>query len=227
MKKHLLLYGFCLFFASFLKADEFVNKHGIGTIHVPLDSLGTLDLWESPDDKAPMHSIVTTRELLYPTLNHLTFDQLKRDSVPSWFTPLVFFVNIENCRLDFNCLEETKLYYKTNLKCESGKYLWIQKTEEIKFVPWLSFYKSLMGLYYVNDTVAIYEKPTTESMRFNFNISDASHRIELIPVEIKGSWMKVELYETGLDEEKKEMKYGWIRWRDEKDPLIKFNLMGC
>ena len=46
-------------------------------------------------------------------------------------------------------------------------------------------------------------------------------------IEIKGSWMKVEMFEANEETEKIDKKTGWILWRNEKEPLIKFNLIGC
>jgi hypothetical protein len=224
MKKHLLLFGFCIFFASSIKADEFAKNYGIGTISLQLDSFAALELWESPDDKTPLHFFSVQRDPA--NRPHFIFDHLKQDSIPAWFVPMVNYINNENSRLDFNCLEETALYYKTNLKCESGKYIWIQKTKGVKFLSWMDFYLSVVSVEHVNDTVAIFESPTERSGRFNYTIS-SSRRIQLTPLEIKGDWMKVDAFEFTEDGVQSDKKSGWIRWRDDKDPLIKFNLMGC
>lgn len=227
MKRALLLAGICLLFNSFASADEFEKKHGIGVIRVPLDSLAGLYLYELPNDEAAFHFILTMQDTAHPSLRHFYFDNLKEDSFPSWFTPLIFYTNIENCRLEINCLEETTLFYKTNLKSESGKNIWVRKEKQIHFLPWLNFYLGMASLEYSGDAALIYEKPMVNSTHFYFTTTPANGRVMIIPIEIQGSWMKVEMFETNENAEKIDKKAGWILWRNDKEPLIKFNLMGC
>jgi hypothetical protein len=225
MKKLLLLPAFCLFFAFGAKADEFTDKYGIGTITLLLDSVTNLEMWESPDDKTPVHFFSLQRDPANGP--QLIFDNLKHGIIPSWFEPMIIYVNSETSRLDFYCLEETPLYYKTNLKCESGKYIWIQKSKNIHFMPWFVFYHSVASVECISDTLAIFEKPTERSGRFNYIIPSTSRRVQIKPLEMKGDWMQVEAFEINEEGIESEKKSGWIRWRNEKEPLIKYNLMGC
>lgn len=227
MKKALLLAGFCLLLISSVSADEFAKNHGIGVIHISLDSLAGLYLSESPNDETGSHFILTMQDSAYPSLRHFYFDNLKEDSVPSWFTPLVFYTNIESCRLEINCLEENAQFYKTNLKSESGNYTWIRKEEHIQLLPWLNFYLRMGNVEYRGDTALLFETPTRNSGRFYFTTTPANGRVMIIPIEIKGSWMKVEMFEANIEADKAGRKTGWILWRNEKGPLIKFNLIGC
>lgn len=225
MKELLPLSVFFFLFAFCAKADEFTAKYGIGTLTLQLDSITNLEMWESPDDKTPSHFFSIQRDPANGP--HFIFDNLKQDSVPRWFMPMIVFINNENSRIDFNCLDETPLYYKTNLICESGKYIWIQKTKKIKFLSWLNFYLSMASVECMSDTVSIYESPTERSGRFNYIIPSTSRRIQITLIAIKGNWMQVDAFEINAEGIETEKKSGWIRWRNEKEPLIKFNLMGC
>jgi hypothetical protein len=53
-------------------------------------------------------------------------------------------------------------------------------------------------------------------------------RASMRALEVKGYWMKVEIQIPQRDPMMSWKTYtGWIKWRDEKQPLIKYNLMGC
>ncbi|MCX6310216.1 MAG: hypothetical protein NT084_01090 [Bacteroidetes bacterium] len=230
MKKLFCIPVFLMFFCvSSVRADEFEKTHGLGIIQIDLDSLISLDFWEAPDDILPIHIMTAHRELLYPEQAHFTFDRLKQDSIPAWFNTLYFYSGIESRRLDINCLGENGQYFQTNLKSESGKFLWIRKSMGVVFKQWIDFYLSVTNLEYVSDTVLLYDNPTNKVQAFPFfpGPGPASSRIVLAPIEISGIWMKVDIIETNEFGDALRKNSGWILWRNEKEPLVTFNLMGC
>ncbi len=228
MKTRLLLITVVL--TSFvLHADEFRNKYGNGIIHIQPDSVFKIEFYSAPNS-AVTHAIKFTHYAWSTDRTFFHFDTFSTiDSLPIWFESLFFITHGENSRIDLVAIDSSKDFYRTILKDDLGREVWIKKSKHVQFITWFGFYCTMASIQLNSDTVILYSGPTEQSKATDYtNVVHGDNLAQMRPLEVKFFWMKVEIRIPNEDPAKPEkILTGWIKWRDEKAPLIKYNLMGC
>lgn len=216
-----------LFGISPLHADEFEMNYGNGVVHIQADSISTLSMYDGPNGKE-IHTLSLTHNAWSLGRTMITFDRLI-DSVPAWFATEYFIVRGEYARIDIRTVDSTEGFYRTTLRDSANRPIWIKKHKHVFFLSWLRFYQSVASVELNDGDLILYDKPDPKSKRVNYtSLYNPEDLRSLRPIEIKGHWMKVEIQIPERDPLLSWKTYtGWIKWRDDKQPLISYNLMGC
>ena len=210
-----------------LFADEFEKNYGNGVVHFQIDSISSVEFYSAPNGKV-IHNMHITRNAWSIDRIMVTFDRLI-DSFPSWFAPEYFITHGEYARLDIKAIDSTDGFYRTILRDSANQEIWIKKQKHVYFLSWLGFYNSVSSIEPISDIIILYDKPDPKSKAVNYSLMmNEDERGFMAPLEIKGQWMKVEIHIPEQDPLLSWKTYtGWIKWRDDKQPLIAYNLMGC
>lgn len=228
--KSLLPFFILLMFVLPARADEFTDKYGNGVLHIEGSAWGIITMYSSPNSK-PTHTLAVIRNSTYMNPNMIQFDKIKPiDSLPTWFSCLFLRVSDEEPRIDIVAIDSASGFYRTILKDNEGREVWIKKDTNTTFLPWFDFYKTMSSIEVVSEELILYAAPTLKSKPSNHTdkMHNDEQRAYMKPIEVKGFWMKVELHVPNLGPDVSETIYtGWIQWRNEKEPLIEYNRMGC
>src|SRR3989338_1278139 len=122
--KNFLLVVFIIAFAYSATADEFEKKYGSGVIHISTDSIYSIEFYSSPE------SAITHRLEFLPVAWSLTNYYPMFDSsanMPSWFMPLFMTKSAEYSRVDIIARDSSKGFYRTVLKDDQGREVWLKK----------------------------------------------------------------------------------------------------
>ena len=209
-----------------LSADEFSERYGNGVVHIATDTIGSVEFYSAPGS-AVTHVLSFTpgawSEYAYFTL----FDDSA--TVPKWFSTLFLMKSQEYARVDIAALDSAQGYYRTILKDDQGREVWVKKARHVSFLSWFGFYSQMASIEMINDTVILFEKPDIKAQRVNYtSIYGRELQGTMTPLRTNGYWMEVEYQIITNDPIMNVQKYkGWILWRDDKRPLISYNLMGC
>lgn len=224
--KHVLLL-FLLLFGNLLYADEFEKNYGNGVVHINPDSIFHIEFYSSPNGEVT-HLLTVTHNAWSLGRTMVTFDKMI-DSFPQWFATEFFITNGEYSRLDIKAIDSVSGFYRTTLRDTANREVWIKKQKHVSFLSWLGFYNTVATIELNEGDLILYDKPDAKSKRVNYTpMMSADDRGYMRALEIKGQWMKVELQIPEHDPLMSWKTYtGWVRWRDDKQPLIKYNLMGC
>jgi len=226
MRKRLLL--LCsLLTSAVLFADEFEKNYGNGVIHIQPDSFTTVDFYAGPDSAFTYRLHMQSGSWSFsPIVNGA---MMVGTTIPQWFSTLYFIPYGEYARVDIIAIDSGKGYYRTILKDDNGREVWIKKTEEVSYLSWFGFYQSVASVEFISGEVIFYERPDPKSLQRKYTqMYPDQEKTTMRPLEVKGMWMKVETRFPDPDPQKPWHVYtGWIKWRDDKQPLIKYNLMGC
>lgn len=219
-----------LAFSLHLPADEFENKYGRGVVHIQFDSVSTVEFFSAPGAETASHHISILRNAWNIGTHYVSFDSINFvDTVPKWFSPLFYITRGEYARIDIIAVDSSNGYYRTILKDDQGRDVWVKKSKHIQFLSWFGFYSSVANIELVSTEIILSDSPTERAHRVNHtNLIPQDGKYSLRPLEVKGFWMKVELqYPDVFPGLPWHIHTGWIQWRDEKQPLVKYNLMGC
>ena len=225
--KSRLLFAFLLF-SSVLSADEFEKKYGRGVVHIQPDSFSTIEFFSAPDSQIT-HCISILRNAWNIGTHYVNFDTLLNSAPPAWFSTLYYIPTGEYARIDIIAVDSSNGYYRTLLKDDKGREVWIKKSKGVSFLSWFGFYSTVSSIQLESGDVTLFEKPDDKAVRVDYSyLVPLDHIPTFRPLEVKGNWMKVELQLPDSDPEIPWHVYtGWIRWRDDQKPLVKYNLMGC
>jgi hypothetical protein len=223
-----LLLSFFLVCSIAVRADEFRDKHGNGVLHIQADSVFMYEFYSAPGSPVT-HRLTLLRNAWSLDHHSYYFDTLKKfDTLPPWFTTLFFIPSGEYGRIDIAALDSSQGYYRTILKDEQGREVWVKKSNHTRFLTWFDFYATMSSIELISDALILYSGPTEKSKPTDYTTVIDDDRQWMTPMEIKDFWMKVEIRVPDNDPAKPDRVYsGWIQWRDENQPLIKYNLMGC
>lgn len=228
--KALLPFFFLLTFFLPARADEFTDNYGNGVLHIKGNAWTTITMYSAPNSK-PSHTIGVTRHAWSLDRNMISFDDFQIvDSLPPWLTCLFFRLSDEEPRIDIVAIDSASGFYRTILKDNEGREVWIKKDTNTTFLPWFDFYKTMSSIEVVSEELILYAAPTLKSKPSNHTdkIHNEEQRAYMKPIELKSYWMKVELHVPNLGPDVRETIYtGWIQWRNEKEPLITYNRMDC
>ncbi len=229
MKNSLLLLCSILI-VNLVSADEFEKKYGNGVVHIQFDSLYLVEFFSAPGAPTPSHHVSILRNAWNIGTHYVNFDSIHfADTVPGWFTPLYYITRGEYARIDIVAIDSAGGYYRTILKDDQGRDVWVKKQKHITFLTWLGFYNTVASIELNDGDLILYDKPDPKSKRVNYTpMMGTDDRATMRALELNGHWMKVEIQIPQRDPMMSWKTYtGWIKWRDEKQPLIKYNLMGC
>jgi hypothetical protein len=226
MKKSLLLLCSILL-VNFVSADEFEKNYGNGVVHIQPDSIFNIEFYDAPNGEV-IHRLGFFHNAWAMGRTVVTFDRF-RDSVPAWFKTEYFIPNGEYARVDIKAVDSVDGFYRTLLRDSANREVWIKKQKHVSFLSWLGFYNTVANVELNQGDIILYNSPDPKSKRVNYTpMIGPDDRGSMRALEIKGRWMKVELQFPQRDPMMTWQKFtGWIQWRDDKQPLIKYNLMGC
>lgn len=228
--KNLFLLFISLGIVNFVFADEFEKNYGRGVVHIQFDSVSTVQFFSTPGATTASHHISILRNAWNIGTHYVSFDSIHfADSVPRWFSPIYYITRGEYARIDIIAVDSSNGYYRTILKDDQGRDVWVKKSKHIQFLSWFGFYSSVANIELASAEINLYDSPTERAHRVNHtNMLPPDGRYSMRPLEVKGFWMKVELqYPDPFPGLPWHIHTGWIQWRDEKQPLVKYNLMGC
>lgn len=227
MMKKILICTFLLLCMADLFADEFEKNYGNGVVHIQADSIDFLQFYSSPNGEV-IHSLSIIRSTAPLSKTMITFDTLI-DSVPGWFATEYFITHGEYARIDIRALDSANGFYRSTLRDSSNRELWIKKQKHVSFLNWLGFYQTVASIELNDGDLILYETPDVKSKSMNYTpMVNPDDPNALRAMEIKGYWMRVEFDAPTKDPHVPWRTYtGWIKWRNEKQPLIRYNLMGC
>ncbi len=226
MKKSILLLS-SIFVANLVSADEFEKNYGKGVVHIQADSVNDIVFYSAPNGEIT-HRISMFRNAWALNLTRVTFDHMM-DSFPSWFKTEYFIADGEYARIDIKAVDSVDGFYRTLLRDSANREVWIKKQKHVSFLSWLSFYNTVANIELKEGDVILYKAADPKSKHVNYSpMISHDNRGNMRAIEIKGHWMRVELQFPSEDPAKPWNIYtGWIKWRDDKQPLIRYNLMGC
>lgn len=213
--------------AILVHADEFEKNYGNGVVHIRPDSIFNIEFYSAPNSEVTHHlSFFHNAWSLGRTM--VTFDRMI-DSCPSWFKTQYFIANGEYARIDIIAIDSADGFYRTNLRDSANREVWIKKQKHVVFLSWLGFYNTVASIELNQGELILFDKPDSKSKQVNYtSMMEKDERGHMRALEIKGHWMKVEIQIPQRDPMMSWKTYtGWIKWRDEKQPLIRYNLMGC
>ncbi len=135
----------------------------------------------------------------------------------------------EYSRVDIIARDSSKGFYLTVLKDDQGREVWLKKTKHARFLTWFGFYSTMASIEPSSNEIILYTAPNDNAPQVNYtNIIGKDNPATMRPLDVQFFWMKVEMQVQDPDPAKPSKVYtGWIKWRNEKEPLIKYNLMGC
>lgn len=224
MKKILL--AVLLFVSAHLLADEFEKTYGRGVVHIQPDSLSVIDFYSEPG--SPIIHQLEFKPL--PAATDVYFPVLDTSrNFPTWFNPLFAMKSAEYSRVDIIAVDSSEGYYKTILRDDLDREVWVKKSKYISFLTWFGFYSQMSSVELLTDKIILYSEPGDKATQVDYTaIMNEDERSFMRVLDVQYFWMKVELQVAEPDPKKPWKTYtGWIKWRDEKQPLIKYNLMGC
>lgn len=218
---------FSLLFAwSTVFADEFEKQYGRGVVHIQPESLSVIDFYS-----APASPVIHQLEFkLLPGVTDIYYPVLDTSRIfPAWFTTLFVMKSAEYSRVDIVALDSAKGFYKTILKDDLGREVWVKKSKYISFITWFGFYSQMSSIELLTEKTILYTEPNDNAVQVDYTaIMNEDDRSFMRVLDVQYFWMKVELQVAEPDPKKPWKAYtGWIKWRNEKEPLIKYNLMGC
>ncbi|HTF02447.1 MAG TPA: hypothetical protein VK826_00415 [Bacteroidia bacterium] len=226
-----LLFSFLVLCCITANADEFRDTYGNGVIHIEVDSVSQINFYSAPGSKIT-HRISFLRNAWNIGTHYYHFDTLNAFHTmpqPSWFKTLFCIPSGEYARIDIVAVDSSGDYYRTILKDDSAREVWVKRSKHITFLTWFGFYSQMSSIELPSKEIILFSLPNEKSRQINYTKKMAEdERSSMSPLEVQGSWMKVELQYPDSDPEKPwHIHTGWIQWRDEKQPLIKYNLVGC
>lgn len=229
MKKSLLLLCAVLF-ARLLSADAFEKQYGRGVVHIETDSLFIVEFFSGPDAEMATHRVSIMRDAWNIGTHYVYFDSINTaDSLPKWFSALYFIPTGEYARIDIPALDSSNGYYRTILKDDKGRDVWVKQSNHATFLSWFGFYCTVSSIEPVSEGIVLYESPNDQAQQLDFtHLYPPGEHHTMRPLEVQFFWMKVEIQYPDPDPQQPWHVYtGWIKWRDEKQMLVKYNLMGC
>ena len=180
----------------------FEQKFGIGLIKMVIGPKIVHKFYQNPKEKKPFRTLNWEQVFTYPR----------------WFNPKhnradgyghVLFVYHSN----------QPGWFEIELNSWTKKIAWVKEEEGYTFKAWGEFLTEVYNIE-INKTTVIHEKPDANTPPMVFH-KDA----EVIAIGHKGNWLQVkERFEWVAPPENHQTKTGWLKWRDEKDFLIKYNL---
>lgn len=225
--KNLLLAGIFCFGGISLSADDFERNYGKGVLHIATDSITTIEFYSGPNS-AVTHRLKFMDHVLSPAVYTPTFDG-SDEGFPAWFKTLFLMKSEEYSRVDIIALDSSAGFYRTILRDDDNQEVWVKKAPNVRFLSWFGFYNTMASIEMENDTVILFEKADAKSKRVNYTaIFGRENARTMTPLRVSGYWMEVEIEITTQDPVLHTQKYkGWILWRNDKRPLVTYNLMGC
>lgn len=225
MNKTILTCSFLLITMLAL-ADEFEQKFGRGVVHIQPDSLSVIDFYSEPGSPV-IHQLEFKPLPVATDVYYAVLDTSR--NFPSWFNPLFVMKSAEYSRVDFIGVDSSEGFYKTILKDDLGREVWVKKSKYISFITWFGFYSQMSSIELLTEKTILYTEPNDNAVQVDYTaIMNEDDRSFMRVLDVQYFWMKVELQVAEPDPKKPWKAYtGWIKWRNEKEPLIKYNLMGC
>ncbi|MFT7197136.1 MAG: hypothetical protein ACI83W_001503 [Marinoscillum sp.] len=138
------------------------------------------------------------------------------------------FLNIQDYYIDepnyiahFNCIERSNGFLKIVVNEESNETRWIKENNNLKLEPWSTYLKTAVC---VTQTDFINNPARSEPIETSKILYDSEMCWEVI--DFKGYWIKVKFSEIEMDMaiEKNREFVGWLKWRNDKELLIKYFL---
>ena len=224
--KHSALFCFLLWIPFTASADEFEKNFGKGVIHINTDSTLQVEFYSAPGS-AVSHRLFFTGGAW--AINSYIAGMDTGFFIPPWFQALFMMKSAEYSRVDIIGVDSLNGYYRTILKDDEDKEVWVKKTKQVSFLTWFGFYRTVATIELVSRDLILHDEPFVKSHRVNYSAIYQSQEHETMrPLEVKGYWMKVEIQFPDADPKLPwHVHSGWIQWRDEKQPLVTYNLMGC
>lgn len=176
-----------------------------------------------PPIKAGAVLYLYSGELIDDLLHHkttkdsLTFVQgqysIDIGTAPSWFAP-------ELVKLDYDlfylrAVTISRNWIEVIVNNKTGRTAWIDR-HIVEFVPWPEFFLEVFSVELINPS----SNPVRLQPLENASIVINPGRSSLMPVAVKGDWMKVSLSQ---DAPGAIPKLGWIRWKKNDQLLISWS----
>ncbi len=225
MRKRLIL--FCsLLSTGMLLADEFEKNYGNGVIHIQPDSFTTIDFYSGPDSAFTYRLHIQSNSWSFSPIVNGTM--IVGTQIPQWLSTLYFLPCGAHARVDILAVDSSKAYYRTILEDDKGREVWIKKVEEVSFLSWFGFFRSVASIRLLSEEIILHNKPREKSKKRNCSQIYSPVEVRYArPLEMKGHWLKVEIqYPDNNPDLPWHVETGWIKWRDEKQLLITYSLMG-
>lgn len=180
---------------------------GIGMVKIPVQEENPLYLFASIDDVitgVPEDSLV----FKWDGKSHLIAHQ------PAELSPDALYPSYEICLQRALIIRDSAIGV---LKSGRPDQVWWLHHEAVSFLPWDQFWPGVAAVF-PRDLEA---NPIVVSPNDSpDNIIDVHREDILRPVEIKESWMQVDIFNSEFDQ----TGTGWLKWRNEDELLISYDL---
>jgi len=221
---------FLLLLPSSAFADEFADNYGIGILDINTSKPNTNVFLLYSDDTADGYIHIKFDTVMKVECTDYKYEMLKHD--PILFAPEVFHKS-EGCnpyKLQFFCIEKKGGMYKVRCGNIQNISLWLKTDCEVKIIPFIDFYKQMCSVEMNADSDYVFrDKPNAKMLTpvvLDANTPFKKSSFRLKPILIKGDWMQVDI-EFSNDHKPMKLQRLWIKWRDDKKPLITYNIMCC
>ncbi len=185
------------------KSYTFEQKFGIGLIKSSVTVGTVLKFYQNPNDKKP-----------YKTLN---FEQIFQN--PGWFLPK--FNRIDGYKhILLLCHSRKPGWFEIELNSKTKKISWVKEEDGFAFKEWGEFLTEVFSIETNQETNAIHEQPDDKTPPLAF------HEYATIDAKgHKGDWLQVkERFDEVAPPNNHQPQTGWLKWRNENEFLIKYNL---
>ncbi|HLG04320.1 MAG TPA: hypothetical protein VI731_12050 [Bacteroidia bacterium] len=227
IQKAFLLFLFPFFLHQPVQADGFAERNGIGVVHAAPYNHFHIDFFKNANDRQPHDKIFFERDSLSLQLKP-GFATTEQDSVPAWFNPEIFYIGPEINRLDFFCLEKEGQWARIITNKKTGETKWVQLGPDIQFQNWHAFFQTVANVEIFANDPFLFTKPAEKSAKQKIaSKMQAGERQQILPLKVEGKWMYVEVIRFDENHKEESRVKGWIKWRDNQNFLIGYNLIGC
>jgi hypothetical protein len=187
---------------------------GIGLVSINFDDKTVLNFYESQIATTPTKTIEFFDDNNYWNIRDL-------DKQKQWLNPEVLWLEYNS--FIFRCKSLADDWVEIIVNNETGKNLWLKKSEVAKFSNWETYLQGMFGVARLSDqNQKIRKQPSDSSEEIKYSGGDCFQ-----VKSMNGDWIEIytaEYCDESYTDSKTKIKSGWIKWRQGNKLLIEYHI---
>ncbi|MDC6407069.1 MULTISPECIES: hypothetical protein [Maribacter] len=203
-------------FILLLIAIEFQaqTNPGIGLVSIGFDDKTKLEFYESEMDNEPTEVL---EFFLDSTISSLSIRNLNTQH--KWLNPEVLWLDYHE--FTFRCVSKTEDCFEIIVDNETGKSMWLKKSELTLFSTWETYLMRMFGIERLkSNPQKIRIGPSENSAEIKYEGTDC-----FIVKRMKDDWIEImtpDYCDEDYTDSNTPLKSGWIKWRNGNELLINY-----
>jgi hypothetical protein len=181
---------------------------GIGLISIKFNDKTVLHFYSSINNSKPVKTITFLNDKTINSWNIKNLEEQKK-----WLKPEILWLDYN--LFVFRCEKQKSDWFKIIVDNETGKSLWIKKSEIIEFSSWEKYLEEMFRVERLSKLNSIHKSPKENSEIIKYS-EEECFQVK----SMKDDW--IEIFTSECEESKNEIKSGWIKWKVGNKLLIKY-----